>query len=50
VLFNPFWTWLGVGEQPSVNAAMGGALIVGAVVLAVVYGARPARRRLPAAS
>lgn len=50
VLFNPFWTWLGVGEQPSVNAAMGGALIVGAVVLAVVYGARPARWRLPAAS
>jgi DME family drug/metabolite transporter len=50
VLFNPFWTWLGVGEQPSANAAMGGALIVGAVVLAVVYGARPARRRLGATS
>jgi len=43
VLFNPLWTWLGVGEQPTVNAAMGGALIVGAVFIAVVYGSRSTR-------
>ncbi len=43
VLFNPLWTWLGVGEQPTANAALGGALIVGAVILAVGYGARAQR-------
>jgi drug/metabolite transporter (DMT)-like permease len=46
VLFNPFWTWLGVGERPSENAAIGGALIVGAVFLAVAYGSRNTRHGL----
>ena len=50
VLFNPFWTWLGVGEQPTVNAAIGGGLIVGAVFLAVVYGSRSARPGLRTAA
>jgi len=50
VLFNPFWTWLGVGEQPTVNAAIGGGLIVGAVFLAVVYGSRNARPGLRTAA
>ncbi len=49
VLFNPTWTWLGVGEKPTVNAAIGGALIVGAVILAVGYGARSQRQNLRAA-
>ena len=44
VLFNPFWAWLGVGERPTVDAAIGGSLIVGAVLLAIVYGARVAAR------
>lgn len=50
VLFNPFWTWLGVGEQPTANAAMGGALIIGAVILAVGYGARNQRQSARAAA
>jgi drug/metabolite transporter, DME family len=50
VLFNPFWTWLGVGERPSENAAIGGALIVGAVFIAVIYGARSRRAGLRAAA
>ncbi|HEY2889059.1 MAG TPA: EamA family transporter, partial [Dongiaceae bacterium] len=50
VLFNPFWTWLGVGEQPTGNAAMGGALIVGAVFIAVVYGSRNQRSGLRTAA
>jgi drug/metabolite transporter (DMT)-like permease len=44
VLFNPLWAWLGVGERPTVDAAIGGSLIVGAVFLAIVYGARAAAR------
>jgi drug/metabolite transporter (DMT)-like permease len=44
VLFNPFWAWLGVGERPTVDAAIGGSLIVGAVFLAIVYGARASAR------
>jgi drug/metabolite transporter, DME family len=40
VIFNPLWAWLGVGERPSVDAAVGGSLIVGAVLLATLYGAR----------
>lgn len=44
VLFNPLWAWLGVGERPTIDAAIGGSLIVGAVFLAIVYGARTAGR------
>jgi DME family drug/metabolite transporter len=40
VLFNPLWAWLGVGERPTIDAAIGGSLIVGAVILAILYGAR----------
>jgi drug/metabolite transporter (DMT)-like permease len=40
VLFNPLWAWLGVGERPTIDAAIGGSLIVGAVILAIHYGAR----------
>jgi drug/metabolite transporter, DME family len=44
VLFNPLWAWLGVGERPTIDAAIGGSLIVGAVFLAILYGARTAAR------
>ncbi len=44
VLFNPLWAWLGVGERPTIDAAIGGSLIVGAVILAILYGARAAAR------
>jgi drug/metabolite transporter, DME family len=44
VLFNPLWAWLGVGERPSLDAAIGGSVIVGAVFLAILYGARAAAR------
>ena len=46
VLFNPFWAWLGVGERPTVDAVIGGSLIVGAVLIAIVYGARVAARAI----
>lgn len=39
VLFNPLWAWIGVGEAPTVNAIVGGGIIVTAVVL-VVLGRR----------
>jgi drug/metabolite transporter, DME family len=41
VLFNPLWAWIGVGEAPTLNALVGGGIIVGAVVL-VVAGRRRA--------
>ncbi len=33
VVLNPFWTWLGVGETPTLSTAIGGLLIVAAVGL-----------------
>jgi drug/metabolite transporter (DMT)-like permease len=32
VIFGVTWAWLGVGEQPSVNTLIGGALVLGALV------------------
>jgi drug/metabolite transporter (DMT)-like permease len=43
--FNPLWTWLGVGERPTLDAVIGGSVIVGAVVLAILYGGRAASPR-----
>lgn len=31
VVLNPFWVWLGVGEQPGKYTLAGGALIIGAI-------------------
>ncbi len=39
-VFNPIWVFLFVGERPSPNALAGGAIIVVAVTLASVIGAR----------
>jgi drug/metabolite transporter (DMT)-like permease len=42
VVFNPLWAWIGVGEVPERNAFIGGAVIVGAVLLTLVR--RPQRQ------
>jgi len=36
VILNPFWTWLVVDEHPSLNAVLGGMLILAGVLLSVV--------------
>jgi drug/metabolite transporter (DMT)-like permease len=46
VVFNPLWAWIGVGEVPETNSFIGGAVIVGAVLLTLAR--RP--QRLPAAA
>ena len=35
VVLNPLWTWIGVGETPSAESLIGGAIIIGAVALSV---------------
>ena len=35
VVLNPFWSWLGVGEVPTQSAFIGGAIIIGAVVISI---------------
>jgi drug/metabolite transporter (DMT)-like permease len=35
VVLNPLWSWLGVGEVPTNSAFIGGAIIVGAVVISI---------------
>lgn len=42
VVFNPLWAWIGVGEVPERNALLGGAVIVGAVLLTLFR--RPERQ------
>ena len=34
-VLNPFWSWLGVGELPSRSAFIGGAIIIGAVLISI---------------
>ncbi|WP_460596162.1 DMT family transporter [Geomonas sp. Red276] len=43
-VFNPVWVFLVLGEAPTVNTMMGGALIVGSVVMATMIGAHRAAR------
>lgn len=43
-VLNPFWSWLGVGEVPSESAFIGGAIIIGAVVISI-FGDRWLERR-----
>lgn len=43
-VFNPVWVFLVLGEAPSANTLMGGALIVGSVTMATVLGSRRARK------
>ena len=35
VVLNPFWAWLGAGEEPARAAFLGGAIIVLAVILSI---------------
>jgi drug/metabolite transporter (DMT)-like permease len=39
-VLNPLWTYLGVGEVPSVETMIGGAIIITAVLLSILAGAR----------
>lgn len=34
-VLNPFWSWLGVGEVPTQSAFIGGAIIIGAVLISI---------------
>lgn len=44
VVLNPLWSWVGVGEVPTQSAFIGGAIIVGAVVISI-FGDRWLRQR-----
>jgi drug/metabolite transporter (DMT)-like permease len=48
VILNPFWTWLVVDEHPSLNAVLGGMLILAGVFLSVVAARRTAVPATPA--
>lgn len=37
-VFNPFWSWLIVSERPETAAVIGGAIILGAVVVSIFGG------------
>jgi drug/metabolite transporter, DME family len=39
-VLNPFWSWLGVGEIPTVSAFIGGSIILAAVALSIIAGKR----------
>ena len=41
----PFWVWLGVGERPSVNMLIGGAIVVASLALYLAVTRRQARRQ-----
>ena len=40
VVLNPFWTWLGVGEVPSGQTLVGGAIVLAAIIGLTLSGAR----------
>ncbi len=40
VVLNPLWVWIGVGERPSEAVFIGGPVILGAVVMAIIGAAR----------
>ena len=48
-VLNPFWSWLGVGEMPTSSAFLGGAVIIGAVVISI-FGDQWMLRRAQAAA
>lgn len=43
-VLNPFWSWLGVGEVPTSSAFLGGAVIIGAVLISI-FGDQWMQRR-----
>jgi drug/metabolite transporter (DMT)-like permease len=42
-ILSPAWSWLGAGEIPSASAMIGGAIIIGAVLLSIAAGRRSVR-------
>ena len=48
VVLGPFWAWVAAAETPSLQAVVGGAVVVVAVILQAT--ARPALRKTPAPS
>lgn len=48
VVLGPFWAWVAVSETPSLMTIVGGAVVVGAVILQAT--AKPALRNEPAVS
>jgi drug/metabolite transporter (DMT)-like permease len=40
VLLGPLWAWIGAGEEPAATTLIGGALVLGALVLNEVAGTR----------
>jgi drug/metabolite transporter (DMT)-like permease len=49
VVLNPWWPWLFVGERPEAASFVGGAIIVGAVLLSIIGGQWMARTTRPIA-
>lgn len=45
VVLNPLWSWIGVGEVPPESAFIGGAVIIGAVVISIFGDRWLAQRR-----
>jgi drug/metabolite transporter (DMT)-like permease len=43
VVLNPLWAWLGAGEVPAGAAYLGGAVVIAAVLISILGGARSAR-------
>ncbi len=39
-VFNPVWVYLGTGEHPGPWALTGGVVVVGAIALRTLWGAR----------
>ena len=37
-VFNPFWSWLAVGERPETASLIGGAIVLGAVIISIFGG------------
>lgn len=37
-VLNPFWTYIGAGEEPEISTLIGGAVILSAVVLSIIGG------------
>ena len=37
-VFNPFWSWLVVGERPETTSLIGGAIVLGAVIVSIYGG------------
>jgi drug/metabolite transporter (DMT)-like permease len=48
VVLNPWWPWLIVGERPEAASFVGGAIIIGAVLLSIIGGQWMARTTRPA--